>query len=188
MYKLRMFICPRCRLSKYHSQKPESTRRTIFNRGSTLQHIVQISSGNVNSSVRARAKTHGCTPVSIELPRGRHSGSDACISLVQTPASFGLECPQLHCTRVHNNGLQTPASSMCKSTIQDMGTPKRYTRPSLHAPRGACIFLTFVQMMPAPSPYTHVGDIRAPYLCVRPRHARATPAACVQAMHAPLFL
>src|SRR3954463_2151744 len=69
-----------CRLSKCNSQKPKSTRRTIFNRGSTLQHIVQISSGNVNSSVRARAKTHGRTPVSIELPRGRHLGSDACIS------------------------------------------------------------------------------------------------------------
>src|SRR3954471_4327996 len=68
------------RLSKYHSQKPESTRRTIFNRDSTLQLIVQILSGNDNSSVRARAKTHGRTPVSIELPRGRHLGSNACIS------------------------------------------------------------------------------------------------------------
>src|SRR3954468_438270 len=65
-----------CRLSKYHSQKPESTRRTIFNRDSTLQLIVQISSGNVNSNVRARAKTYGSTPVSIELPRGRHLGSN----------------------------------------------------------------------------------------------------------------
>src|SRR3954462_14533307 len=78
------------RLSKYNSQKPESTRRTIFNRGSTLQLIVQISSGNVNSSVRARAKTHGRTPVPIELPKGRHLDSDACISKVPTPASFGL--------------------------------------------------------------------------------------------------
>src|SRR3954464_10950450 len=69
-----------CRQSKYHSQKPESTRRTIFNRGSTLQLIVQISSGNVNSSIRARDKTHGNTPISIELPRGRLLGSDACIS------------------------------------------------------------------------------------------------------------
>src|SRR5436189_6408706 len=68
-----------CRLSKYHSQKPESTRRKIFNRDSTLQLIVQISSGNVNSSVRARTKTREHTPVSIELPRGRHLGSDACI-------------------------------------------------------------------------------------------------------------
>src|SRR4051812_20653962 len=33
-----------CRLSKYHSQKPESTRITIFNRDSKLQLIVQISS------------------------------------------------------------------------------------------------------------------------------------------------
>src|SRR4051812_14504320 len=73
------FLKEDCRLSKYNSQKPEFTRRTIYNRGSTLQFIVQISSGNVNSSVRAQAKTHGRTPVSIELPRGRHLGSDACI-------------------------------------------------------------------------------------------------------------
>src|SRR5438045_4333591 len=82
-----------CMLSKYHSKKPESTRRTIFNRDSTLQLIVQISSGNVNSNVRARAKTYGSTPVSIELPRGRHLGSNACISSAQTPALFGLRCP-----------------------------------------------------------------------------------------------
>src|SRR4051812_18332422 len=74
------WVTHHCRLSKYHSQKPESTRRMIFNRDSTLQLIIQISSGNVNSSVRTRAKTHGRTPVSIELPRGRHLGSDACIS------------------------------------------------------------------------------------------------------------
>src|SRR5438270_6359010 len=95
-----------CRLSKYNSQKPESTRRTIFNWGSALQLIVQISSGNINSSVRARAKTHGRTPVSNELPRGRHLGSNACISKAQMPASFGLEWPHIHCTRVHNKRLQ----------------------------------------------------------------------------------
>src|SRR3954471_8466845 len=84
-----------CRLLKYHSQKPESTRRTIFNRDSTLQHFVQISSGSVNSSVRARAKTYGSTPVSIELPRGRRLGSkclhllgpDACIIGAPMPSS-----------------------------------------------------------------------------------------------------
>src|SRR3954462_15397000 len=53
------------------AKKSESTRRTIFNRDSTLHFIVQISSGNINTSVKARAKTHGRTPVSIELPRGR---------------------------------------------------------------------------------------------------------------------
>src|SRR3954464_3257909 len=90
-----------CRLSKYDSKKPESTRRTIFNRGSTLQFIVQISSGNVNSSVRARAKAHRRTPVSIELPRGRHPGSDVCIFwgsnariyIAQECAAFGVKSP-----------------------------------------------------------------------------------------------
>src|SRR4051812_42447305 len=57
-----------CRLSKYDSLKPESTRRMIFNRGSTLQFIVQISSASAYSSVRARAKAHGHSPVPSELP------------------------------------------------------------------------------------------------------------------------
>src|SRR3954469_5040515 len=82
------------RLSKYNSQKPESTRRTIFNRDSTLQLIVQISSGNVNSSVRAQAKTHGRTPISIELRRGRHLGPDTSIFWAQTPASTLHESAQ----------------------------------------------------------------------------------------------
>src|SRR5436190_15104552 len=89
-----------CRLSKYHSQKPESTRRKIFNRNSTLQHFVQISSGSVNSSVRTRAKTHGRTPVSIELPRGRHLGSkclhllgpDTCIIRGSNALIIAQEC------------------------------------------------------------------------------------------------
>src|SRR4051812_44912173 len=120
-----------CRLSKYHSQKPESTRRTIFNRDSILQLIVQILSGNVNSSVRARAKTHGRTPVSIELPRGRHLGSDACIFWAQMPAST------LH--KSAQQGAPDACISLCKSTIQDKHVPRRYTRPSLYVSRGACI-------------------------------------------------
>src|SRR4051812_36192749 len=76
-----------CRLSKCDNLKPESTRRMIFNRGSTFQLIVQISSGSVNSIVIARAKAHGRTPVSIELLRDRHLGSDACIFWARMPAS-----------------------------------------------------------------------------------------------------
>src|SRR5881628_1523968 len=113
-----------CRLSKYHSQKPESTRRTIFNRDSTLQLMVQISSGNVNSSVRARAKTYGSTPVSVELPRGRHLGSNACISLAQTPASLGLQCPHLHCTRVHNKRPQKPTSPCARAQCKTRASKK----------------------------------------------------------------
>src|SRR5436189_6123978 len=93
-YVIHLIHMTSCRLSKYNSQKPESTRRTIFNRGSALQFIVQISSRSVNSSVRARVKAHRRTPVSIELPRGRHLGSDACIFWPQTPASPLLKSPQ----------------------------------------------------------------------------------------------
>src|SRR4051812_24319051 len=131
-----------CRLSKYHSQEPESTRRTIFNRGSTLQLIVQISSGNINSSVRARSKTHGRTLVSIELPKGRHLGSDACIFWARTSAST------LHTSA--QQGSPDAYISLCKRTIQNMHAPRRYTRPSIHAPRDACISLARVQEMRAP--------------------------------------
>src|SRR4051812_22611538 len=103
------------------------------------------------------------------------------------PASFGLECPHLHCTRVHNKRPQTPTSFMCKSTIKDMRVPRRYTRPSLHAPRGACIFLARVQEMPAAATScARWQDTRTAPLCVhtkmhaspsytRPRHTRILP-------------
>src|SRR4051812_22926512 len=112
-------VDPPCRLSKYHSQKPESTRRTIFNRDSTLQHFVQISSGSVNSSVRARAKTYGSTPVSIELPRGRHLGFK-CLHLLGLDACIiGAPMPS---STLHKSAQQEAPDayiSMCKSIIQD---------------------------------------------------------------------
>src|SRR5436189_4796637 len=33
------------------------------------------------------------------------------------PASFGLECPHLHCTRVHNKGLQMPTSPCARAQL-----------------------------------------------------------------------
>src|SRR3954462_11608855 len=112
-----------CRLSKYHSQKPESTRRKIFNRDSTLQHFFQISSGSVNSSVRTRAKTHGRTPVSIELPRGRHLGSK-CLHLLGPDACIiGAPMP----SSLHKNAQQEALDAyifMCKSTIQRCARPR----------------------------------------------------------------
>src|SRR5436190_20242657 len=106
-----------CRLSKYHSQKPESTRRTIFNRDSTLQHFVQISSGSVNSSVRARAKTYGSTPVSIELPRGSHLGYK-CLHLLGPDARIiGALIP----SSLHKSAQQEASDAyifICNRTIQ----------------------------------------------------------------------
>src|SRR3954468_18923556 len=131
-----------CRLSKYHSQKPESTRRTIFNRDSTLQHFVQISSGSVNSSVRARAKTYGSTPVSIELPRGRHLGSK-CLHLLDPEACIiGVSMPS---STLHKSAQQEALDAyifMCKSTVQDARVAMSYAHPrdarvsSLRASRG----------------------------------------------------
>src|SRR5206468_6325998 len=89
--------CPKCSCL-LHAREPENfgggpvgcqnitakNQSLREERSSTgTQHFnlfVQISSGNVNSSVRSRAKTYGSTPVSVELPRGRHLGSNACIS------------------------------------------------------------------------------------------------------------
>src|SRR3954471_6977119 len=31
------------------------------------------------------------------------------------PASFGLKCPHLHCTRVHNKGLKMPTSPCARA-------------------------------------------------------------------------
>src|SRR5436190_8922596 len=106
-----------CRLSKYHSQKPESTRRKIFNQDSTLQHFVQISSGSVNSSVRARAKTYGSTPISIELPRGKHLGSKCMHLLGPGACIIGAPMP----SSLHKSAQQEASDAnifMCKSTIQ----------------------------------------------------------------------
>src|SRR3954470_5425446 len=108
-----------CKQSKYHSQKPESTRRKIFNRDSTLQHFVQISSGSVNSSVRARAKTYESTPVSIELPRGRHLGSKRLHLLSPDACIIGAPMPS---STLHKSAQQEASDtyiSMCKSTMQD---------------------------------------------------------------------
>src|SRR5436189_1581778 len=146
------FIHTHCRLSKYHSKKSESTRRTIFNRGSTLQLIVQISSGNVNSSVRARAKTHGRTTVSIELPRGRHRlrrlhllGPDARIFWAQMPASTlhksaqqkGPERLHLH---VQEHNLRHACLRRCprRREFKKMPASPHQTRVERYARRPPC--------------------------------------------------
>src|SRR3954466_9062995 len=89
----------------------------IFNRDSTLQHVVQISSGSVNSSVRARAKTYGSTPVSIELPRGSHLGSKCLHLLGRDACIIGAPMP----SSLHKSAQQEALDAyifMCKSTIQ----------------------------------------------------------------------
>src|SRR4051812_35520658 len=111
-------------------QQPETRvyEKNDLQPGLNTSTIVQISSESVNSRVRAQAKAHRHTLVSIELPRGRHLGSDACIFWAQTPASplrkgaqhlasnayifYAQERIQLYCARAH---------------------------PYLHAPRDACV-------------------------------------------------
>src|SRR3954468_11639552 len=72
------------------------------------------------------------------------------------PASFGLEYPHLHCTRVHNNGLQTPTSSMCKSTIH-----ARVQQEDTRAP--ACTRQeTRASLLRAPKTCARHASLRAP--------------------------
>src|SRR3954467_11393794 len=162
-----------CRLSKYHSQKPESTRKRIFNRDSTLQLIVQISSGNVNSSVRARAKTHGRIPVSIELPRVRHLGSDACIS---RPRRLHLLA---YNARIYIAQECTARGSRRLHLLVQEHDPRHACTKKIHAPQLACarrrvhLSLAHVQKMPAPASYACSRDTRvaASYACVQNLHA-----------------
>src|SRR3954467_2800951 len=100
-------------------------------------------------------------------------------------ASFGLECPHLHCTRVHNSGLQTPTSSMRKSTTytctrqedtRAMACTRQETRAShLHASK-RCVCHSSTR---AKKTNTHNSFLRA---C---KDARAASYACVQDTHAP---
>src|SRR3954470_2905179 len=128
-----------CRLSKCDSPKPESTRRTIFNRGSTLQLIVQISSGKVNSSVRARAKTHGRTSVSIELPasprpRRLHLlGSNARIYIAQ-------ECTTRGSRRLHLLVKEHNPRHACTKKIHApwLACAKRRVHLTCTRPRDVC--------------------------------------------------
>src|SRR5437588_14534 len=89
--------------------------------------------------------------------------------------------------------------SLCKSTIQDMRVPRRYTRLSLHAPRGTCISQVRVQEMPALAPCARPKDARAILiraleryvrrcpLCARPGHACTAPCLCTPKMAAPTY-
>src|SRR3954465_4723971 len=40
------------------------------------------------------------------------------------PASFGLECSHLHCTRVHNKRLQTPTSPCARAQLKTRASKK----------------------------------------------------------------
>ena len=47
------------------------------------------------------------------------------------PTSFGLECPHLHCTRVHNKGLQRPTSPCARAQLKTRAPKRCPRRPSL---------------------------------------------------------
>src|SRR2546430_7292006 len=177
-----LWVCYMCRLSKYHSQKPESTRRTIFNRDSTLQYFVQISSGSVNSSVRARAKTYGSTPVSIELPRGRHLGSKGLHLLGPDACIIGAPMPS---STLHKSAQQEASDAyifMCKSTIQDARVATSYARPRIPAsPRHARVqgipasasLRASKRMLASAMSYARLPLARVPRCPRWPRHPRA---------------
>src|SRR3954471_22311930 len=67
------------------------------------------------------------------------------------PAPFRLECPHLHCTRVHNKGLQMPTSSCAKAQLKIRAPKKMPASTSSGArPKDTRVgLLACVQEMPA---------------------------------------
>src|SRR5436189_6442675 len=95
------------------------------------------------------------------------------------PASFGLERPHLHCTRVHNKGLQTPTSpcarAQSKTCVHQEDTralacTRQETRASLLHASKRCVRhpLARVQDIRAPLP-----SVCAPKTCLRHSSLRA---------------
>src|SRR5436190_4593938 len=125
------------------------------------------------------------------------------------PASFGIERPHLHCTSVHNKGLQTPTSPCARAQSktcmhqEDTRAPactRQETHASpLHASK-RCVrhSLACVQDISTPFLLACMQRCTRHSTCARPRHARAIPP-CVRPkmaaptgarakMHAPLLL
>src|SRR3954463_16520868 len=53
------------------------------------------------------------------------------------PTPFGLECPHLHCTRVHNKGLKRPTSPCAREQLKIRASKRYARRPPCVRPRDA---------------------------------------------------
>src|SRR4051812_48503962 len=108
----------------------------------TSTYCSNIKREHFNSNVRAQAKTHGRTPILIELPKGRHLGSDACIFWARTPASTLHESAQQWASNAYIFHVQ--------EHNPDIRAPRRYARHCMRAPRkDVCVPLARVHKMRA---------------------------------------
>src|SRR3954470_8660176 len=99
------------------------------------------------------------------------------------PALFGLECPHLHCTRVHNKGLQRPTSPCVRAQLKIRASKRYARRPPCVRPRDARVG----NVIRASKAYAG----RPPPACAKDGHANmtrakmhASPATCAPKMRA----
>src|SRR3954463_11847530 len=85
------------------------------------------------------------------------------------PALFGLECPHLHCTRVHYKGLQMPTSSCAKAQLK-IRAPKKMPASTSSGARPKD---TRVSLLVRIQEIRASASLRASKRCPRrPRHTR----------------
>src|SRR4051812_19002422 len=98
-------------------------------------------------------------------------------------ASFGLECPHLHCTRVHNKRLQTPTSPCARAQLKTRASKKMPASTRVQEDARVYCFWRASKRMPA-STASGARPRGCPRLlppCVRPRDARIYIDACKDA-------
>src|SRR4051812_40581045 len=122
------------------------------------------------------------------------------------PASFGLECPHLHCIRVHNKGLQMPTPPCARAQPKTRASKRCPRRPPCVRPKGARVGLIRAwkdtraaplcvhTKMQAPPPYARLRHTRVGLLLHAPKMVAPTwtrakvraspPATCVAKMRA----
>src|SRR3954462_12073407 len=104
------------------------------------------------------------------------------------PAPLGLECPHLHCTRVHNKRLQMPTPSCAKAQLKIRASKRYVRRPPCARPRDTRVgLLACVQEMPASARHTRVQEDTRVGLLLR-ASKMAAPAWMRAKMHASPLL
>src|SRR3954464_13767239 len=88
------------------------------------------------------------------------------------PASFGLECPHLHCTRVHNKGLRMPTSPCARAQPKTRASKRCPRRPQCVRPKDARVGLIHAWKDTCAVPLCVHTEMHAPPPCTRLRHTR----------------
>src|SRR3954471_16776213 len=99
------------------------------------------------------------------------------------PASFGLECPHLHCTRVHNKRPQTSTSPCARAQLKTRASKKMPASTRVQEDARVYCFWRASKRMPRLLLLARVQeDVRVYFFPrVRPRDARVYIDACKDA-------